>query len=311
MDDLPEEEKRGTPAWVMTFADLMSLLMCFFVLLLSFSEIDANKFKQIAEEMAKAFGVQRDVPALEIPEGTSPVFKHFSPGKPEPTVLDQVRQSKAEREPEVETNTTQNKVSTKQEDALKEKVDTVAESARKRLDASIQDGRVSVEEGRKSVTIRVEEKGSFASGSSRITFEFEELLYRMAKILEQIPGDLTVEGHTDNVPISTARYRSNWNLSADRAATVGNALIKAADIDPGRVKVVGYGPTQPRFENDSREHRAKNRRVEIIIDLSNAPDESRLRLEDLAEDREGSDASSSDDWTDVFRSKPESQTPVW
>ena len=80
-----EDDSPGIPAWVMTFADLMSLLMCFFVLLLSFSEIDAMRFKQIAGEMAKAFGVQRDVPALEVPMGTSAVFDKFSPGKPEPT----------------------------------------------------------------------------------------------------------------------------------------------------------------------------------------------------------------------------------
>lgn len=82
MDELPEEEKPGIPAWVVTFADLMSLLMCFFVLLLSFSEIDAQKFKQIAGELSQAFGVQREVPALEIPQGTSPIFDKFSPAPP-------------------------------------------------------------------------------------------------------------------------------------------------------------------------------------------------------------------------------------
>ncbi|MFW5823483.1 MAG: flagellar motor protein MotB, partial [Marinobacter sp.] len=102
MDELPEEESTGTPAWVVTFADLMSLLMCFFVLLLSFSEIDAMKFKQIAQEMAKAFGVQREIPAVEIPQGTSPVFQHFSPGKPDPTDLDEVRQSTTRKEPFLE-----------------------------------------------------------------------------------------------------------------------------------------------------------------------------------------------------------------
>jgi len=102
--DLPEEEdKPGIPAWVVTFADLMSLLMCFFVLLLSFSEIDAMKFKQIAGELSKAFGVQRDVPALEIPMGTSPIFDKFSPGKPEPTPIDQVRQQTSEELPQLDT----------------------------------------------------------------------------------------------------------------------------------------------------------------------------------------------------------------
>src|SRR6056297_2087911 len=103
MDELPEEEKPGIPAWVVTFADLMSLLMCFFVLLLSFSEIDAQKFKQIAGELSQAFGVQRDVPALEIPQGTSPIFDKFSPAPPEPTVLDEVRQTTTTEAPELET----------------------------------------------------------------------------------------------------------------------------------------------------------------------------------------------------------------
>jgi chemotaxis protein MotB len=103
MDDLPEEEKPGIPGWVVTFADLMSLLMCFFVLLLSFSEIDAMKFKQIAGELSKAFGVQREVPALEIPQGTSPIFDKFSPAPPEPTLLEQVKQTTSTQNPELET----------------------------------------------------------------------------------------------------------------------------------------------------------------------------------------------------------------
>ena len=98
-----EDDSPGIPAWVMTFADLMSLLMCFFVLLLSFSEIDAQKFKQIAGELSKAFGVQRDIPALDIPMGTSPIFDNFSPGKPEPTPVDSVRQQTTEESPQLDT----------------------------------------------------------------------------------------------------------------------------------------------------------------------------------------------------------------
>ncbi|MGK0169069.1 MAG: chemotaxis protein MotB, partial [Gammaproteobacteria bacterium] len=92
-DDAREAKcPEGTPAWVMTFADLMSLLMCFFVLLLSFSSLDLLKYKQIAGEMAAAFGVQREIKVKDIPKGTSVVKKHFSPGKPEPTSLNIVRQ---------------------------------------------------------------------------------------------------------------------------------------------------------------------------------------------------------------------------
>ena len=80
------------PAWLATFADLMSLLMCFFVLLLSFSEMDALKFKQLAGSMSQAFGVQRDVKTKDIPKGTSIIAKEFTPGRPTPTVLKVMRQ---------------------------------------------------------------------------------------------------------------------------------------------------------------------------------------------------------------------------
>ena len=91
-DAPPAEAEEGAPAWVMTFADLMSLLMCFFVLLLAFSEMDILKFKQIAGSMKAAFGVQREIKAKEIPKGTSIVAKEFSPGKPDPSAIAEVRQ---------------------------------------------------------------------------------------------------------------------------------------------------------------------------------------------------------------------------
>jgi len=91
--DMPELEKAsGAPAWMATFADLMSLLLCFFVLLFSFSQLDALKFKQIAGSMKMGFGVQRDVVAEEIPLGTSAVLDQFSLGQPRPTPFDEVKQ---------------------------------------------------------------------------------------------------------------------------------------------------------------------------------------------------------------------------
>ena len=90
-DDCPKCEA-GLPPWMATFADLMSLLMCFFVLLLSFSEMDVQKFKQIAGSMKAAFGVQRDIKVVEIPKGVNIVAKEFSPAPPQPTVINEVRQ---------------------------------------------------------------------------------------------------------------------------------------------------------------------------------------------------------------------------
>ena len=181
MDDLPEEEKPGIPAWVVTFADLMSLLMCFFVLLLSFSEIDAQKFKQIAGELSKAFGVQREVPALEIPQGTSPIFDKFSPAPPEPTVVNEVKQTTTDVQPEIQT------LKSPEEKAIEESIQEQMDANMARildvLEPAILDGRINVSEDQRRIIIRIEEKGSFASGSAQLTWEFEGLLLDMAEVL--------------------------------------------------------------------------------------------------------------------------------
>lgn len=279
MDELPEEEKPGIPGWVVTFADLMSLLMCFFVLLLSFSEIDAQKFKQIAGEMSKAFGVQRDVPALEIPQGTSPIFDKFSPAPPEPTVVNEVRQTTTDTQPELETLKSPTDVAV--ETAVQEKMQNTLEQVRSVLEPAIADGRVNVREDQQRIVIRIEEKGAFPSGSAELTWEFEGLLLEMAAILAEIPGDLTIEGHTDDVPIRTQRFYSNWDLSAARAASVANVLLAEGQLDAGRLAVTGLASTDPRVPNTSSENRAKNRRVEIIIDLSGPIQEQEIRLREL------------------------------
>ncbi|MGB1702976.1 MAG: flagellar motor protein MotB, partial [Cycloclasticus sp.] len=90
--------EEGLPAWMGTFADLMSLLMCFFVLLLSMATMDANRFKKMAESLNDAFGVQREVIAYEIVKGTSVVAQHFSPAAGEPTIIDEVRQQTTDSE---------------------------------------------------------------------------------------------------------------------------------------------------------------------------------------------------------------------
>ena len=279
MDELPEEEKAGIPAWVVTFADLMSLLMCFFVLLLSFSEIDAQKFKQIAGELSKAFGVQREVPVLEIPMGTSPIFDKFSPAPPEPTVLNEVKQTTTEKQPELETLKSPTDVAV--EAAIQEEIDNTLEQVQSVLEPAIKDGRVNVSLEQQRIVIRVEEKGAFPSGSADLTWEFEGLLLEMADILVEIPGKLTIEGHTDDIPIRTQRFYSNWDLSAARAAAVANALLAEGRLEPARLAVTGLAFTEPRVPNTSSENRTENRRVEIIIDLSGPIEEQEMRLREL------------------------------
>lgn len=281
MDELPEEEKRAIPAWVVTFADLMSLLMCFFVLLLSFSEIDAQKFKQIAGELSKAFGVQREIPALEIPMGTSPIFDTFSPAPPEPTVVNEIRQTTTDQQPQLQTlnDPTEQAV----QDAIQEQMDANLAEILEVLEPAIMDGRINVSEDQRRIVIRVEDKGSFPSGSAQLTWEFEGLLLDMAEVLADMPGDLAVEGHTDNIPIRTERFFSNWDLSAARAAAVANVLLARDQVSPERLRVTGLADTRPRVTNTTADNRAKNRRVEIIIDLSGPLEEQEIRLRELIE----------------------------
>ena len=285
--DLPEEEdKPGIPAWVVTFADLMSLLMCFFVLLLSFSEIDAMKFKQIAGELSKAFGVQRDVPALEIPMGTSPIFDKFSPGKPEPTPIDQVRQQTSEELPQLDTLRAELEAELEQKVAAttEKQVEFNMQAIKDVLEQELTDGRLQMEQDRKRVIIRIEERGSFQSGSAVMTEDFEEILFRISEVLSQLPGEITVEGHTDDIPISTPRFNSNWDLSAARASSVANALLATGAVEARRLKVQGYADTRPRASNEWPETRALNRRVEIVVDLAEAADQYETRLRQLMED---------------------------
>lgn len=243
-----EPAPAGTPAWVVTFADLMSLLMCFFVLLLSFSEMDAQKFKAMAGELSKAFGVQREVPANDPPMGSSPIFSNPTAGRPESSTgsaLDALTRTDAER------------LTTATADALREALST-----------ELQAGGLQLEEGQRRIILRVEENGSFPSGSADVTPAFQDLLNRMADILSRVPGGLTIEGHTDDVPIRTARFQSNWDLSAARAAAVANALLGQAAIAPTRLRVEGHAETDPREANVDDVSRARNRRVEIIVDQS-------------------------------------------
>jgi len=268
-DEAPAaEEARGVPAWVMTFADLMTLLMCFFVLLLSFSEMDVAKFKQLSGSMKDAFGVQSEIEVKTIPKGTSVVAQEFSPGKPEQTALNQIRQFT------VDSN--RNTLDALERE-LKE-LDATKEHARKlrmALKSEIEKGDVSIQTQGMKIIVHIMENASFKSGFAEVRPEFLPVLEKIAGLIDNNSGDVTVSGHTDDVPIRNDRFRSNWELSASRAVSVTHEILRTAEIEAGRIIVTGHAETRPRAENDSAENRAKNRRVDISIVRGNELDELR------------------------------------
>lgn len=267
MADAPPEkqESAGVPAWVMTFADLMTLLMCFFVLLLSFSEMDVAKFKQLSGSMREAFGVQAEIEVRTIPKGTSVIAQEFSPGKPEPTAMNEIRQFTI--------NSNQNTL-----DALErrkrdeEDTEEHARRIRAALRDEIQNGDVAVQTEGAKVIIHVLENASFDSGLADVKPQFIPVLDKIARLIDNNGGLVTVSGHTDNVPISNERFRSNWELSTSRAVSVAHQLLGEADINPSRFVVSGHADTRPRADNDTAENRSKNRRVDISIVRGNELD---------------------------------------
>lgn len=269
-----QQADKGAPAWVMTFADLMSLLMCFFVLLLAFSEMDVLKFKQLSGSMKAAFGVQRQVKADEIPKGTSVITQEFSPGIPQPTPLQLVEQqttddTKDNLEFADGGKSDTRKLAQQMYEAAVENIRDEAERLIKELKQEIEQGLLEIEWSETEITIRLKEKGTFNSGEARLKSTFFGVMDRVAASLNKIDGRVIVAGHSDNVPINTYQYRSNWELSAARAANVVHYLTKKGKVDSNRMQIHAHAETRPLAPNTSWQNRAGNRRVEIVITGNN------------------------------------------
>lgn len=255
-----KDEGGGVPAWVMTFADLMTLLMCFFVLLLAFSEMDVQKFKQLSGSMKEAFGVQNEIEVKSIPKGTSVVAREFSPGKPDPTAIPTIRQFT------VDSNKNSLDLLDRKTKAIEE-ARKHAERLRQALRDEIKAGAVAVETEGMRVIIRILEKASFDSGRAEVRPDFTAVLHKIGSMIDENSGIVHVSGHTDNVPIASSndQFRSNWDLSASRAVSVAHELLTTTLAEPDRFTVTGHADTRPRAENDTPDNRAKNRRVDISI----------------------------------------------
>ena len=262
MEDVPEKKAAaGAPAWVLTFADLMSLLLAFFVLLFSFSEMDKQKFKELSGSMRDAFGVQREVPAFKPPIGTSIIARDFSPGRPTPTVENQVRQQAVN-----EMRIYAEMAIDESERISKEELEADLQKVKRHLDIEIRDGFVEVDDdGERVITIRIKEMGSFPSGSAELNNDFKPVINKIAELVGDIGGHVVIAGHTDNLPISTSRFRSNWDLSSARAATVLESIAERSGQPAEHFRLAGHADTRPLDTNSTAEGRARNRRVELRL----------------------------------------------
>lgn len=295
----------GLPPWMGTFADLMSLLMCFFVLLLSFSEMDAMKFKRLAGSMAQAFGVQNKLNVTDVPKGTSIIAQEFSPGRPEATPINEIWQKTQDitemsldvdcaQEYTVEQGAEGYDAGVKVEvmKKLQKLLDNTEQDAFElagALSEQIMEGQVEVETRGRLIIVRIREKGSFISGSAEMSPAYKDVMREVKAVLMQKTGKLEIQGHTDDIPIRSSRFRSNWELSSSRAVSVAMELMKGGELSPRRFEVAGFADTVPLAPNDSAENRARNRRVEILVKqgLEDELEADDLKL--LKQDEEGED----------------------
>jgi chemotaxis protein MotB len=236
----PPEDK-GAPRWVVTFGDLMSLLLCFFVLLLSFSEMDRQKYKMVAGSMAKAFGIQRETKANDSPKGATMVSLSFD--------QDLVPQHKRE------------------EYIALQAMEALGQELKKALEGKLKglEDKVEIEVNGNQTMIRLQGGATFDSGRARIKPTMVPILDEIGRRLKTTDGDIIIAGHTDNVPIYGGRFESNLKLSIGRAAEVAEFMIDQVGIPPDRISTMGFGKYRPAYTNDTEEGREKNRRVEIVL----------------------------------------------
>ena len=366
-DNEPEEPKKrekkhecpecpgGSPPWMATFADMATLLMAFFVLILSFANVNVPKFEQVSGSLKVAFGVARVIPRIEIPMGETIISMEFTPTNAERTLIpDKSQKVEDASRKNIRDMTQENDAPFSQENELAEVMEAleeeiaaalvevrvdgpeiiveivetgnksealesqiglgnivpqeVLEIAKKvsdlqtnlessievrlqqdkeenqwgsdvdgeeskydkiktRLSEQIDQGLVEIERDGDKVILRLGQQDSFDSGRAEIKATFESTLKTVGDALNDVGGLVKIEGHTDDVPVGfSSRYRSNWDLSSARSAAVADYIIGSTELEPGNVSVAGFADSRPIDSNSTSEGRARNRRIEVIVD---------------------------------------------
>ena len=259
----PEEPPKGSPAWMATFSDLMNLLLCFFVLLLSMSSVDSSKYEELVVSLSNSFSIF-DGGGSAIGEG-----KLISSGVSQLNELDDYYNDMGKASEEEDTDG----------DPMKEYKKQQQEKTEKRYDElseMIEEGKISnevelgIDDNYQYVKISLSGAILFESGQAEFLSDAKPILSRVGDILKVYKDSLIkIEGHTDNVPISSGRYADNMELSTARAISVWNYFVQTKGLSPKTLEASGRSEYSPIVSNKTAKGRAKNRRVEIKIYTSN------------------------------------------
>lgn len=225
-----DEDEGGGSEWLATYGDLVTLLLCFFILLYSMSNVDSRKFKALKDSLNQ-IGIMDQS------------------GRITPNVGDSIANM----------------------DALQatQEMGNIYLEVKKLIDEKGLDKQISIDNYKNGVLLRFDDELLFDSGQAVLRTNSKAFLSQMAQILKKYNKDIKIEGHTDNIPIKNNEYKSNWELSAQRAVNVVKLLTeelpKDERLDPKKFEVSGYGEHHPITSNESEKNRQKNRRIEIFI----------------------------------------------
>ncbi|EQB89399.1 chemotaxis protein MotB [Clostridium punense] len=242
-----EEEHNGNhERWLITYSDLITLLLIFFIILYSFSKIDQQKYTALTNALGSVMGT-----------GTGKLIGEGGGGDgviPLPVPGNNDDSSSAEVNSGENTNSTE-----------KDKLEELKGQVDKYLNENGLNSNVNTMIEDRGLIIRVDNTIIFDSGKADIKDIYKSKLIQVGKMLNSIENYIRIEGHTDNVPIKNSHFESNWQLSVIRATNVTEMLINEANINPKRLSAVGYGEYRPISDNTTTDGRSKNRRVDIVI----------------------------------------------
>ncbi len=237
-----EEESDNTDRWLISYADFITLLFAFFVVMYSMSSINDGKYRVLSDTMVAAFNTP--------PKSPDPIQigAQQKSLRPVEDLLEKPEIIKVLPPPAVEQNQTAR----------------IARKIRAAIQPLIDKNLVKVNFDKLWVEMELNNSILFPSAEADLQPAAYKVLGKLAGVLKDLPNHIDVEGHTDNLPIRNERYRSNWELSAARAASVVQLLTRRG-VDPTRLSAIGYGPYRPLVKNDSAANRRKNRRVVMVI----------------------------------------------
>jgi chemotaxis protein MotB len=246
-----EDDHENHERWLVSYADFITLLFAFFVVMYSLSSVNEGKYRVLSDSIVQAF--------RSIDVNTSGEKVILSSSVPALVMLPPKPQAEARADAEAQAR----------RKAAEERRRALAEEIKRALEPLAKSGQVTVSEGAKGISVEINSNVLFATGDAALAGDAAQALRAVAAVVAGADFPVVVEGHTDNTPISTYRFPSNWELSAARASSVVR-LFAEAGVAPGRLTAAGYGDQRPVADNAGEAGRARNRRVTILMESMGA-----------------------------------------